>query len=171
MELNREDAGEMYLPDKQREYVPKAGTQNFSIQDLLDDLTSLESEVTVVQSPAKEYALLLEVTMADRPRCPRPAAFSWNAGMVLHILKGDPMLWDLEYVQVDGPGTTYSFMTSRATEDLSRMSLRTSKPMWQKHSPSGFPSLLISKSSSSCWRRPWPHRIGSARDPCVPHDV
>ena len=65
MELNREDAGKMYLPDDQGEYMPKAGTQNFSIQGLLDALTFLESEVTVVQPPAKEYALLLEVTMAD----------------------------------------------------------------------------------------------------------
>ena len=65
MELNREDAGEMYLPDDQGEYMPKVGMQNFSIQGLSDVLTSLESEVTVVQPPAEEYALLLEVTMAN----------------------------------------------------------------------------------------------------------
>ena len=65
MELNREDSGEMYSPDNQGEYVPKAGMQNFSIQGLSDALTSLESEVAVVQPPAEEYALLLEVTMAD----------------------------------------------------------------------------------------------------------
>ena len=65
MELNREDAGEMYSPDDQGEYMPEAGMQNFSIQGLSDMLTSLESEVTVVQPQAKEYALLLEVTMAD----------------------------------------------------------------------------------------------------------
>ena len=29
--------------------------------------------------------------------------------MVLHILKGDPTLWDLEHVQVDSPGTAYLF--------------------------------------------------------------
>ena len=29
--------------------------------------------------------------------------------MVLHVLKGDPTLWNLEHVQVDGPGTTYLF--------------------------------------------------------------
>ena len=29
--------------------------------------------------------------------------------MVLHVLKGDPMLQDLEHVQVDSPGTTYLF--------------------------------------------------------------
>ena len=108
MELNREDAGEMYSPDEQEEYVPEVGMQNFSIQGLSDVLTSLESEVTVVQSPA-EYALLLEVTMANRPGHLRPPMFSWNAGMVLHILKRDPTLQDLEHVQVDGPGTAYLF--------------------------------------------------------------
>ena len=55
----------MYSPDNQGEYLPEVGVQNFSVQGLSDALTSLESEVTVVQSPAKEYALLLEVTMAD----------------------------------------------------------------------------------------------------------
>ena len=29
--------------------------------------------------------------------------------MVLHILKRDPTLSDLEYVQVDGPSTAYLF--------------------------------------------------------------
>ena len=84
MELNREVTCEMYSPDDQGEYVSELGVQNFSIQGLSDALTFLESEVTVVQSLAKEYALLLEVTMADRPGCPHPPAFSWNADMVLH---------------------------------------------------------------------------------------
>ena len=65
MEHSRQDLGEMYLPDNQGEYVPESGMQNFSIQGLLDALTSLESETTMVQPPAEEYALLLEVTMAD----------------------------------------------------------------------------------------------------------
>ena len=103
----------MYSSDDQGEYVPKASTPNFSIQGLSDALTSLEYEVTVVQPPAEEYALLLEVTMADRPRHPHPPAFSWNAGMVLHILKGDPTLLDLEHVQVDGQGTAYLFLYDR----------------------------------------------------------
>ena len=78
MELNREDSGEMYLPDNQGGYVPESGTQNFSVQGLSDALTSLESEVTVVQPPAEEYTLLLEVTMADQPGCLHPPTFSWN---------------------------------------------------------------------------------------------
>ena len=109
MELTKGDEpGEMYSPDNQGEYVPELGAQNFSIQGLSDALTSLESEVTVVQLPAEEYALLLEVTMADCPRHPHPPTF-WNVGMVLHVLKGDPTLRDLEHVQVDGPGTAYLF--------------------------------------------------------------
>ena len=56
----------MYSPDDQGEYAPpKAGTQNFSIQGLLDVLTSLDSKVTVVQPLAEEYALLLEGTMVN----------------------------------------------------------------------------------------------------------
>ena len=113
MELNREDIGEMYSPDNQGEYMPESGMQNFSIQGLSDALTSLESEVTVVQPPAEEYALLLEVTMADQSGCLHPPTFSWNAGMVLHVLKGDPMLRDLEHIQVDGPGMTYLFFCDK----------------------------------------------------------
>ena len=61
-----EESGELYLPDNQGEYVPKSGAHNFSVQGLSDALTALESEVAVVQSPTEEYALILEVTMADR---------------------------------------------------------------------------------------------------------
>ena len=52
---------------------------------------------------------MLEVMMADRPGRPHPPAFSWNTGMVMHVLKSDPVLWELEHVQVDGPGTAYLF--------------------------------------------------------------
>ena len=61
------------------------------------------------KTSAEEYALALEVTMADHPGRPCPPAFSWNVGMVMHILKSDPVLWELEHVQVDGPGTAYLF--------------------------------------------------------------
>ena len=63
----------------------------------------------MVQPPAEYYTLLLEVTIADPPGHPSPPAFSWNVGMVLHVLKGDPALRDLEYVQMDGLGTAYLF--------------------------------------------------------------
>ena len=120
----------MYSPDNQGEYMPIQNAQNFSIQGLSDALMSLESELTVVQPPVEEYTLLLEVTMVDRPGQPHMPAFSWNASMVLNILKGDPMLQDLEHVQVDSLGTAYLlFYASRAVEDSSRMLLRTSKLM------------------------------------------
>ena len=104
-----EESGKMYLPDDQGEYVPKSEVHNFSIQGLSDALMALESEVTVVQPPSEEYALLLGVTMADCPRHPHSPPFFWNVGMVMHILQGDPTLRDLEHVQVDGPGTAYLF--------------------------------------------------------------
>ena len=52
---------------------------------------------------------MLEVTMAEHPGHPCPPMFSWNMGMVMHVLKGDPTLRDLEHVQVDGPGVPYLF--------------------------------------------------------------
>ena len=57
--------------------------------------------------------MMLEVMMADCPGQLHPPAFSWNAGMVLHILKSDPILRELEHVQVDGPGTAYLFFYDR----------------------------------------------------------
>ena len=47
--------------------------------------------------------------MADRPGRSRPPMFSWNAGMVMHVLKSDLVLCELEHVQVEGPGTAYLF--------------------------------------------------------------
>ena len=84
-----EDLGEMYSPDDQGEY------------------TSLDQGTD--ETPTEEYAMMLEVTMADCPGRPHPPAFSWNVGMVMHVLKSDPLLRELEHVQVDGPGTAYLF--------------------------------------------------------------
>ena len=73
MEPSRgEESGEMYSPDDQGECTPESSMHNFSVQGLSDALTTLESEVTVVQPPTEEYALMLEVTMADHPRHPCP---------------------------------------------------------------------------------------------------
>ena len=47
--------------------------------------------------------------MADCPGRPCPPVFSWNARMVMHVLKSDPVLRELEHVQVDGLGTAYLF--------------------------------------------------------------
>ena len=81
---------------------------SFSVQGLSDALTVLET-VTEVQLPSKEFALQLEVTMADHHGHLCPPTFSWNAGMILHVLKSDPTLRDHKHVQVDGPGTAYLF--------------------------------------------------------------
>ena len=51
--------------------------------------------------------------MADHLGRPHPPAFSWNTSMVMHVLKNDPTLRDLEYVQVDNPGTTYLFFLDK----------------------------------------------------------
>ena len=108
-----EESGEMYSPNEQGEYTPEDGTQALTVQGLTDALLGLESEKMVVEPPEEELILQLEVTMADRLGCPCLLAFTWNAGMVMHILKTDPALRDLEYVQVDNPGTTYLFFLDK----------------------------------------------------------
>ena len=160
----------MYSPDDQGEYVPKFSTHNFSIQGLSDTLTALESEVTVVQPPSEEYALLLEVMMADHPWRPCPPVFSWNTGMVMHVLKGDPTLRDLEHVQVNGPAWhTCSSLTSRTAKDLNMLPLRLSESIWQRHFLSEFPTLPISLSFLSHWWRAgigqWPLQKGAGKGP------
>ena len=104
-----EEAGGMYSPDEQGEYEPEEGAPCFSVQGLTDALTEIGQEVTKVQPPAREYAMLLEVMMVDHAGHLHPPAFSWNVGMVMHILKSDPILRDLKHVQVDGPGMAYLF--------------------------------------------------------------
>ena len=49
------------------------------------------------KTPAEEYAMMLEV-MADHPGRPHPPTFFWNTGMVMHVLKSDPVLRELEHV-------------------------------------------------------------------------
>ena len=57
--------------------------------------------------------MMLKLTMADHPGQPCPPMISWNTGMVMYVLKSDPVLRELEHMQVDGPGIC-SFTTSRA---------------------------------------------------------
>ena len=102
------ELGEMYSFDDQGEYVPEVGMLSFYVQGLLDALMALET-VTEVQPLPEEFALQLKVMMANCPGCQCPPAFSWNVGMVLHVLKSDPTLRDLEHIQVDRPGTAYLF--------------------------------------------------------------
>ena len=51
--------------------------------------------------------------MADWSSRLHPPAFSWNAGMVLHVLKSDPALRELEHIQVDSPRLAYLFFHDR----------------------------------------------------------
>ena len=102
-----EDSGEMYSPDDQGECTSLDETLRFSLQGLSDALADVGEDTG--KTSAEEYTLMLEVTMVDRPGRPYPPAFSWNAGMVVHALKSDPVLQELEHVQVDGPGTAYLF--------------------------------------------------------------
>ena len=106
-----EDSGEMYSPDDQGEYTPLDETPQFSLQGLSDVLADVGEGTG--KTSVEEYALMLEVTMSDCPGRPCPPAFSWNVGMVMHILKSDPVLWELEHVQVDGPGTAYLFFYNK----------------------------------------------------------
>ena len=102
-----EDSGEMYSPDEQGEYMPLDGAPRFSMQGLSDALADVREGIT--ELPVEEYAMMLEVTMANFPGRPHPPAFSWNAGMVMHVLKTNLVLRELEYMQVDGLGTAHLF--------------------------------------------------------------
>ena len=102
-----EDSGEMYSPDDQGEYTSLDETLHFFLQRLSDALADIGEGTG--ETSVEEYAMMLEVTMADHPGRPCPPTFSWNARMVMHILKSDPVLRELEHVQVDGPGTAYLF--------------------------------------------------------------
>ena len=77
------------------------------MQGLSDTLADVREQIS--EPPAEEYAMMLEVTMANHPGQLCPPVFSWNVGMVMHILKNDPVLRELEHMQVDGPGTAYLF--------------------------------------------------------------
>ena len=51
--------------------------------------------------------------MADWPGRLCPPFYWWSTGMVVHVLKTDPVLRELEYVQVEAPGTMYLFFYDR----------------------------------------------------------
>ena len=101
------------MPNEQGEYTLVDGAQAFIVQGLTDMLSGLESEDTVVEPPKEELILQLEVMMVDHQGCLCPPAFSWNAGMVMHVLKNDPTLRHLEYVQIDNPCTDNLFFLDK----------------------------------------------------------
>ena len=101
------DSAEVYSPDEQGEYTPLEVAPRFSVQGLSGALVDVGEGIN--ETPVEEYTMMLEVMMADHPGQPCPPAFSWNAGMVMHILKSNPVLRKLEHVQVDGLRTAYLF--------------------------------------------------------------
>ena len=103
MEYNgKEESGEMFSPNEPGEYTLCDDAVRFTVQGLRDALTAAESTVTEPPCPVDEYIIQLEVMMVDRPGQPHLPAFLWNVGMVLHVLKSDLALRELEHVQVDG---------------------------------------------------------------------
>ena len=75
MESTRgEESGEIYSSDEQGEYTPEAatpkGAPHFSVQELKDMLMTEIPDVQFLLSV--EFALQLEVMMADCPGCPCP---------------------------------------------------------------------------------------------------
>ena len=105
------DSGKMYFPDEQGEYMPLDSAPRFSMQGLSNALADVEERIT--EPPVEEYTMMLEVTMANHPGWPHPPTFSWNVGMVMHVLKNDSVLRELEHMQVDGLGTAYLFLYDR----------------------------------------------------------
>ena len=66
MDPNRhEDSGEMYSPDDQGEYTSLDETPRFSLQELSNTLMDIGEGTG--KTSAEEYALTLEVMMADHP--------------------------------------------------------------------------------------------------------
>ena len=106
-----EDLGEMYSPDDQGEYTSLDEAPRFSVQGLSDALVDVGEGTG--ETPVEEYTKMLEVTMADHPGRACPPTFSWNAGIVMHILESDPVLRELEHVQVDGLGIAYLFFYNK----------------------------------------------------------
>ena len=114
MEHEREEeSGEMFSPNESREYMPCGDVMSFTVQGLRDALTAAESTITKPLCPTDKFMIQLEVMMEDQPRRPCPLAFSWNGGMVQHVLESNPALRDLEHMQVDGPGLAYLFFYDR----------------------------------------------------------
>ena len=60
-----EDSGEMYSPDEQGKYALLNGTPRFSMQEFSNTLADVKEGIT--EPPAEEYAMMLEVMMADHP--------------------------------------------------------------------------------------------------------
>ena len=131
----REDLGEMYSPDDQGEYTSLDETPRFSLPGLSDALADIGEETG--KTSVEEYALMLEVTMADRPghsrillECGDGHACSMCKWMALVLL-------------------TCSSTTSRAIGVWSRGPWMLSKPTWRRPFQSGSCTLPTSMSAFS----------------------
>ena len=145
-----EDSGEMYSPDDQGEYTPLDGAPRFSMQGLSNALADVGEGIT--QPPAEEYAMMLEVTMANRPH---PPVFSWNVGMVMHVLKNDPVLRELEHCRWMAQGLPIcSSMISRTTVVWVRKLRMRSGLTWRRLFQSGSHGPPTSPLASYLWWKP-----------------
>ena len=80
------------------------------------------------ETSAEEYTMMLEVMMADHPGWPHPPVFQ--------VLKSNPVLRELEYMQVDDPGK------SRAVRVWVRTLHMRSGLMWGRLFQGGSHALL-----------------------------
>ena len=103
-----EESGDMFSPNESGEYTPHDDVASFTVQGLRDAFTAAESTLTEPPCPMDEYIIQLEVNgLAQK------TTSTWNGGMVLHVLKSDLALRELEHIQVDGPGLAYLFFYER----------------------------------------------------------
>ena len=113
-----EESGKILSP-KIVESTLHGDTAWFTVQGIADALNAMKAKVTEPPLQQEEFALQLGVTMADRPGWLCPPSYSSNAGMVVHVLKTDPALRELEYVQVEAPGTVYLFFYDKMDTEAS----------------------------------------------------
>ena len=114
MEHEREEESQvMFSPNDSGESMPREDVMNFNVQGLRDALTAAESTVVEPPCPVEEFIIQLEVMMADRPGWLHPPASSWSGGMVQHVLKSDPVLRELDHIQVNRSGLAYLFFYDR----------------------------------------------------------
>ena len=67
----------MYSPDDQGEYMSMDEAPQFSMQGLSDALADVGKGTD--ETPAEEYAMMLEVMMADLPGQPHPPGmWGWS---------------------------------------------------------------------------------------------
>ena len=108
----KKNLGKCFSPEV-GESMPCGDVAWFTVQGIADALNTVETMVTEPLLQQEEFALQLGVTMVDRPGRLCPPSYLSNAGMVIDVLKTDPALRELEYVQVEAPGTMYFFFCDR----------------------------------------------------------